>query len=471
MFDWFWEFLYMLSKTIFRLIDGLTRCANKLCGIDTINFEGEESDFLTYLFFSDEIGFAFRISALLATMLVVIFTVFMIIRSITKDKAEGTPAQLAVKSFKTLLMFFFVPAVMVAFMALGNAFLTAIYSATAQNAVGPGSFLFSMFATDGGMSAEYVEYFKTGEWDYVDTSKVAECMNLSNFPFLFSWLAGGVVLFGIGSAMIMFVDRALSLVILYVAAPISISTSVLDDGARFKLWRDQFLSKFIMGYGMIIAINIYALVCGLVMKPDFVFFSETGSGYDFLNMIMKLLVVGGGALTMQKSMALIGNLVAQGAGSNELRDSVSAGGLARMVGGVAGKAAKFAGKTALGAAGLPFKPLKDNIKDTYALWSRNKAASWLEGKPKKGAENSAGSSGASNNEKAEYGNKGNAKNAISGLGFATSFDRPEALSALNGGNTNNNQSTSQKKNNLLNNAITNGNPLGNNNSGNNGQNS
>ena len=77
MFDWFWEFLYMLSKTIFRIIDGLILCANKLCGIDTISFEGEDTDFLTYLFFSDEIGFAFRVSALLATILVVIFTVFM----------------------------------------------------------------------------------------------------------------------------------------------------------------------------------------------------------------------------------------------------------------------------------------------------------------------------------------------------------------------------------------------------------
>ena len=115
MFDWFWEFLYMLSKTIFRIIDGLILCANKLCGIDPINFEGEETDFLSYLFFSDEVGFAFRVSAILATILLVIFTVFMIIRSITKDKVDGTPAQLAVKSFKTLLMFFFVPAVMIAF--------------------------------------------------------------------------------------------------------------------------------------------------------------------------------------------------------------------------------------------------------------------------------------------------------------------------------------------------------------------
>ena len=151
----------MISSTLFRLIDGLILCANKLCGIDTINFAGGEGDFLSYLLFSNEIGFAFRVSAILATILLVIFTVFMIIRSITKDKAEGTPAQIAIKAFKTLLMFFFVPAVMIAFMAIGNAFVTALYAATSQSAATPGAFLFCAFAEDGGMNAEFVELFRT----------------------------------------------------------------------------------------------------------------------------------------------------------------------------------------------------------------------------------------------------------------------------------------------------------------------
>jgi hypothetical protein len=54
----------------------------------------------------------------------------MIIRSIAKDKAEGTPAQIAIKSFKTLLMFFLVPAIMIAFMTLGNAFVSYVSATT-----------------------------------------------------------------------------------------------------------------------------------------------------------------------------------------------------------------------------------------------------------------------------------------------------------------------------------------------------
>ena len=454
MFDWFWEFLFSISCTLFRLIDGLILCANKLCGIDTINFNGEEGDFLSYLLFSDEVGFAFRVSAILATILLVIFTVFMIIRSITKDKAEGTPAQIAVKAFKTLLMFFFVPAVMIAFMAIGNAFVMALYAATSQSAATPGAFLFCAFAEDGGMSAEFVELFRTGEYSYTDVSKVSMFMNLSDFPFFFSFIAAGVVLFGVGSAMLIFVDRVLSLVILYIAAPISISTSVIDEGARFKLWRDQFLSKFIMGYGMILAINIYALVCGLVMNPNFAFFTGEDSGTQFLDLLMKLLVIGGGALTMQKSMALVGNLVSQGAGSNELRDNAfSMGALGRMAKGVAGKA--------LYIPSLPLRAGKSIIGDAISMQSRHLGARLLGGlglgggngqrTDKDGVPDPGASSGAKNNEKADYGTKDVAKNAITGEGFKTSFDKKD---------NSNNEQPNQKKNDTLANAINAGSKIG-----------
>ena len=453
MFDWFWEFLYTISSTLFRLIDGLILCANKLCGIDTINFEGEETDFLSYLIFSDKIGFAFRVSAILATILLVIFTVFMIIRSITKDKAEGTPAQIAIKAFKTVLMFFFVPAVMIAFMSLGNAFVGALYGATVQSSASPGAFLFCAFAEDGGMQADFVALFRSGELDYTNAALVSEYMgrsgaSLSGFPFIFSFIAGGVVLFGIGSAMLIFVDRVLSLVILYIAAPISISTSVLDDGARFKLWRDQFLSKFIMGYGMILAINIYAIVCGLVMNPEFDFFTGTDDKTKFLDLIMKLLIVAGGALTMQKSMALVGNLVASGAGSNELRDNAfSMGGLARMARGAAG--------TALGAAGTlsGAKAAKSILSDAAAMKSRDLGSKLLDKvglgmgggtSDKNGVKDPVGESGAKNNEKVEYGAKDVAKNAISNEGFKTSFNTNDNA---------NNDRPGQQKNDMVSNAI------------------
>lgn len=379
MFDWFWEFLYSISSTIFRLIDGLILCANKFCGVEPVRLEGEETDFLSYLLFSEQVGFAFRVSAVLAIVLLVFFTIFSILRTITKEKVEGTPAQICTKAFKSLVTFLFVPAVMIAFIWVGNAFVQALYQATLHGSMTPGNFLFYSFAQDGGMAPEHLERFMSGADGYVYTNKdlVFSCMDISEFSFVFSWLASGVVLVSLASAMFIFADRVLSIVILYIVAPISISTAMLDDGARFKLWRDQLLTKFIMGYGMIIALNIYGLICSLVMNPAFVFFEDS----SFLNLIVKLLLVGGGALTLQKSMALVGNLVAHGAGSNELRDNAfTAGGLARMAKGAAGTAlgalgtatgAKFAASIFSNAAASKSRDLGDKMLSSLGFGTQN----------------------------------------------------------------------------------------------------
>ena len=62
MFNWFWRFLYGISRSLFRIIDGLAACANKLCGIESIYINGTETDFLTYIIKSDFIANGFRIA-------------------------------------------------------------------------------------------------------------------------------------------------------------------------------------------------------------------------------------------------------------------------------------------------------------------------------------------------------------------------------------------------------------------------
>ena len=448
MFDWFWEFMFGISQTVFAIIDGLMLCANKMCGIDPITVNGEETDFLSYFLFSDGVTFAFAVSALLATILLALFSVFMILRTITKDKEEGSPAQIAIKAFKHLLMFFFVPVVIVAFIYLGNAFLKAIYAALIGGNSSMGSYLFSSFAIKGGMSPDIAEYFRSGQWSYENTELVAGYMEIADYPSVFSLIAGLVILFGIGSAMFVFVDRVIAIVLLYIAAPISISSSVLDDGARFKLWRDQFLIKFLTAYGMILALNIYAIVCGLVMDPGFTFFDDPNA-----DRIMKLLVVGGGAWSVQKTMALVGNLVASGAGSNELRDHTLTAG--RLAGKVGGALATVTGVRAV----------KSILSDALSMKSRDlgsRLAGVSDRAPGSGgskgsgkSDNQEGTSGANNHDKPNYGQNPDAANeAITGKqkGFKTSDWGPQK----GGDNTNSSKVNNNKGNGMINTAINGG---------------
>ena len=177
-------------------------------------------------------------------------------------------------------------------------------------------------------------------------------------------------------------------------------------------------------------------------------FGITSSLVLGLGMSLAMGVIGGGALTMQKSMALVGNLVSQGAGSNELRDNAfSMGGLARMAKGVAGKA--------LGAASLPLKPFGSSIGNAYGAQTRHHGMKLLRGlhldggySGKKGKDENSESgndSGSANNEKTSYGSNPNStKDAIN--------NNKDFKRSFGGDNTNNNKS-GQNKNNTVNNAI------------------
>jgi hypothetical protein len=243
--------------------------------------------------------------------------------------------------------------------------------------------------------------------------------------------------------MMYFVSRVISIAILYIAAPFSIGASVIDDGARFKLWREQILIKFITGYGMMLAINIYTMICLLVMNPTLVFF-EKGSFIDYL---MKLLLIAGGGVSLKQAMALIGNLISNGAGSNELRDTAIAGGL----GGLAGK---IPGVGFLGGIG---STMKQEITGRAAQailpsWAQRSYGNGGKKSSAGGEKEKESDSKNSNSPKASA-EKNTAKNAIQG----NSMDKKPSNNSNNkNSNTNDKKVEGRGKgNSLVNNAINN----------------
>ncbi len=336
MFDWFWEFLYGITKSLLRLIDGLISCANKLCGIETVNIAGTETDLVTYMLRSDIISNGFKIAAVLGFIVLIFFTIARIIMVVTKEKPDMSPAQVAVKAFKTLLLFLFVPLIMLTLVWSLNTLMGVVYAATRNGTQGLGNFLFGAFSQDAHVENQYLyERIVSGAESYMDTDLVSSAIKLKDFDFLFSWITGLVLLFTLANALVQFVDRAISVGVLFVVSPFSVASSVLDDGNRFKLWREQLLVKFISGYGIILYLNVYCLLVSIITPSSVVFF-ESG----FLNGIFKLLIIIGGAFAMQKSAALIGNLIGSGAGSREHMDSA----LTRLGMGAVGGGFKLLGK-------------------------------------------------------------------------------------------------------------------------------
>ena len=339
MFDWFWEFLYGLTKSILRLIDGLISCINKLCGIEPVAVDGVETDLLSYMLRSDAVADGFKIAAITGFIVLVFFTIARIIMVVAKEKPDISPLQVCGKAFRSLLLFLFIPLIMLTLVWSLNALMQALYTATMGNMSSLGMFLFKTFSQDAQIIDQSAyETVLNGANGYWNTDLVEQAINLSDFDYLFSWATGIVLLIVIANSLLSFVDRAISLGVLFVVSPFSVASSVLDDGARFKLWREQLLIKFLTGYGIILYLNVYCLLVSLVTPSNVVFFENS-----FINGLFKLLIIVGGGLAMNRSMALIGNLVSQGAGSREaMTDSLGRMGASAAVGGV-----KMLGQTLL----------------------------------------------------------------------------------------------------------------------------
>ena len=56
---------------------------------------------------------------------------------------------------------------------------------------------------------------------------------------------------------------------LFIASPIFVSTMPLDDGEKFKAWQDMFVAKIFSGFGSVIAMELYMLLCPVVMGEEF----------------------------------------------------------------------------------------------------------------------------------------------------------------------------------------------------------
>lgn len=449
MFDWFWEFLYSISKSIFKLIDGLMSCANVLLGIDPVYINGQESNFFDFLMTNNNINMAFVVATIIAVILVSIFGVVQIIRTIISEKIQMTPMRVLGKVGGTILTFIFIPIAMALLIYITNIFMKALFQASLGGSTTTlGSFLVGAFSQDALNEGIQPNFYTLPGFDYTDTDAMWSYIDLSDFDYFFSWIAGICILFCLAKTMLLFVDRAIAMVILYIVAPISLSASILDDGAHFKLWRDQFLVKFLTGYGCILGLNIYAVIIGAISNDSFRFFQTS----LFLNNLLKIAFIIGGAMSMSRIMALIGNLVSAGAGSRELADTANANrgfaGAMRSIGGALTSPFRATRSAINFASDAKQYGLAGTVANRFGFKSGRDYG-------QKSATQKAEAGEGNQNSKADGGQPTNndaVTNAIAGEGQGNNNQNNNAVS---NNNDNQSQQKEKKQNPLVNNAIMN----------------
>ena len=66
--------------------------------------------------------------------------------------------------------------------------------------------------------------------------------------YLIGILGGFVMLVMFVLSSISFIQRIFDIILLYLISPISIATIPLDEGNRFKVWKDMMIGKILSAY-------------------------------------------------------------------------------------------------------------------------------------------------------------------------------------------------------------------------------
>ncbi len=166
-------------------------------------------------------------------------------------------------------------------------------------------------------------------------------VELESFNMFVAYLVVVIMLVAIIWSMLSLVKRIYDLVLLFIALPLVAATIPLDDGARFKQWRDSVISKVVLAYGVVFSINIFLLITPLLNDINFVSLGWSA----FLENLFKAFMLIGGALSINGGQLLFARLL--GTSAEEGREMAHAA--RALMAGVA-----TAGGLAKGAKNLVF---------------------------------------------------------------------------------------------------------------------
>lgn len=161
-----------------------------------------------------------------------------------------------------------------------------------------------------GVHKKTLGLFEDGSKPYTRSAMV----ELESFNMWTAYLVAVIMLVVIIWSMLGLVKRVFDITFLFLALPLVSATIPLDDGAKFKTWRDTVISKIVLAFGVVFSINIFLIMLPIIQQIDFV---DLGWSAAIVT-VFKIFLMLGGALAINGGQLLAARLV--GADASESRE-------------------------------------------------------------------------------------------------------------------------------------------------------
>lgn len=398
--------LLSIFTTILKVIDYLGTAFDYMTGISDVVYKNESMPLLDAVFSVDGLRKAYLIISFIGLGIALMLTIYATVKStLDLDFENKRPVSHVLSQFfKCVVNLFLFQLIIIFVIKLSGLVLRGINTAMNNfNANGTSSTIGRMIFTVTTMDACKInpdlnisgkdsasvavddsirKFFYSSETRYyVDTNTIKKFFDIVKIDYLLGLILSIAMVIIMAVCLVIFVQRLFDMLLLYIVSPFFVAMIPLDDGEKFSRWKEAFIGKTFSGFGMIIGMKLYLMLCPVIVGGQMKF-SVTSTEMDYL---AKMVFLIGGAWAVLKSGGLVTSLLSQSAGMEEAQTSA-------MVSGAAGNylmgAASKVTNTVKSAAFKGLSSLGKGVKD-----ARNKSRSEFEAVSQRGKQQAFSASG------------------------------------------------------------------------------
>lgn len=309
------ELVLQLFLWILNLLDGIMEIFSAISGIAKVTYNGEEVNLIEFIVGNSTVGTVFWCILILAVGLTCIFAIAALVKNMVAN--NKTVSTIVGKFGLSLLGTMAMLSVVVLGILISNAVLMLVAEIfQIGNTTKLSNALFNACVGDwiNGYSVSEVNVASLsvnqifGDYNSVlfgiwPTSwKQNGMVNPDTFMYLPAMISSIALAIALIIAVVNLAKRVYEIVFMYLVMPLSMSTLSLDDGARFKAWRETFITKIVLAYGAVFSVNIFVLILPLLSHMKIPGISDFGNAMFLLVMII------GGAMVIPAGMTLFARL-------------------------------------------------------------------------------------------------------------------------------------------------------------------
>ena len=312
------ELIMLLFIWFLRLIDGIMDIFSTIAGVTDVVVKGERVNIIEYIVGNSAVGTIFWSVFILAIGLTCIFGIVALVKNMITSNRNITT--IIGKIGLSLLGSMAMLTVVVLGILISNSILalvgeifqinntTKLSTALFNACVGEwlnGYTMTEVDITSCSVSEIMGDYNSIALGIWPTSWKCNGMINPETFLYLPSMIASIALLISMVIAIINLSKRLYEIILMYIIMPVSMSTLPLDDGARFKVWRETFITKIILAYGTVFSVNIFILILPIVTKMQ-----VDGVG-GFGNALFLIFMIVGGAMVIPAGQNLFARLFGQ----------------------------------------------------------------------------------------------------------------------------------------------------------------